>query len=195
MKHYCYKIINKLNQHYYIGRRSYAGEMIEEDTYFGSGKRLKDAIKKYGIENFEKIILEEFNDLEALIEAEKALITEKEVKDPNCYNIACGGHGGYTFYENRIYTHTEERKNKISIANKGRKRPDVSERFKNGLNQYWKGKTRSNEDRAKKSAAAKQNILLGKHAGTIMLTCPHCGKTTNTGNAKRWHFDNCKAKA
>jgi hypothetical protein len=26
------------------------------------------------------------------------------------------------------------------------------------------------------------------------LTCPHCNITTNTGNAKRWHFDNCKEK-
>lgn len=24
------------------------------------------------------------------------------------------------------------------------------------------------------------------------LTCPHCGTTTNKGNAKRWHFNNCK---
>jgi len=24
------------------------------------------------------------------------------------------------------------------------------------------------------------------------LTCPHCGKVSNVGNAKRWHFDNCK---
>ena len=24
------------------------------------------------------------------------------------------------------------------------------------------------------------------------VTCPHCGKETNIGNAKRWHFDNCK---
>lgn len=27
-----------------------------------------------------------------------------------------------------------------------------------------------------------------------MLTCPHCGKTTNVGNANRWHFDKCKTK-
>ena len=24
------------------------------------------------------------------------------------------------------------------------------------------------------------------------LTCPHCGKVANIGNAKRWHFGNCK---
>lgn len=26
----------------------------------------------------------------------------------------------------------------------------------------------------------------------IKLTCHHCGITSNTGNIKRWHLDNCK---
>jgi hypothetical protein len=26
------------------------------------------------------------------------------------------------------------------------------------------------------------------------LTCPHCSKIANKGNALRWHFDNCKFK-
>jgi hypothetical protein len=26
------------------------------------------------------------------------------------------------------------------------------------------------------------------------MTCPHCNKTTNVGNAKRWHFNKCKEK-
>ena len=26
------------------------------------------------------------------------------------------------------------------------------------------------------------------------MTCPHCGKTANGPNYKRWHGDNCKAK-
>ena len=27
-----------------------------------------------------------------------------------------------------------------------------------------------------------------------ILTCPHCSKTGNVGNMKRWHFDNCGNK-
>jgi hypothetical protein len=27
-----------------------------------------------------------------------------------------------------------------------------------------------------------------------MLECPHCNKTGNYGNMKRWHFENCKWK-
>jgi hypothetical protein len=29
---------------------------------------------------------------------------------------------------------------------------------------------------------------------TKPTTCPHCNFTTTLGNAKRWHFDNCKVK-
>lgn len=35
------------------------------------------------------------------------------------------------------------------------------------------------------------------HVATLnkkLLTCPHCGKESNAGNAKRWHFDNCGKK-
>ena len=28
----------------------------------------------------------------------------------------------------------------------------------------------------------------------MKLKCPHCGSITTPGNAKRWHFDNCKLK-
>ena len=29
---------------------------------------------------------------------------------------------------------------------------------------------------------------------SLCVTCPHCGYTTSPGNAKRWHFENCKTK-
>ena len=28
----------------------------------------------------------------------------------------------------------------------------------------------------------------------LQVTCPHCGFTTNQGNANRWHLDKCKHK-
>ena len=27
-----------------------------------------------------------------------------------------------------------------------------------------------------------------------LVECPYCGKKTQAGMAKRWHFDNCKIK-
>lgn len=195
MKHYTYKITNNLNGKYYLGRRTNKDEILEQDTYFGSGKRLKLAIKKYGIENFTKEILERFETYEELIEAEKRLITEEIIADPNCYNMALGGHGGYTYYADRVFNHTDETKEKISIANKGRPRPDARETAINcGLNKFWNGRARSEQDKHNKSIAAKRNAALGINPFSQKIKCPHCNKETDTGNAKRWHFDRCKER-
>ena len=58
MYHYFYKIINKLNNHYYYGIHSTDNL---NDGYMGSGRNLRRAINKYGIENFEKEIIKFFD--------------------------------------------------------------------------------------------------------------------------------------
>ncbi len=196
MRHYTYKIVNKINNHYYYGRRSYEGEVIEQDTYYGSGKRLKLAFKKYGIENFSKIILQEYETYEELVDAEKKLISEFEVNDVDCYNLSYGGHGGYTYYADRVYKASDESKLKISKANTGRKRPDLVIRHKNDTSwtHYWDGKKRSDSDKASKSIAAKNNMITGANAFAQQLICPHCSKEGSKPNMIRWHFDNCKDK-
>lgn len=40
----------------------------------------------------------------------------------------------------------------------------------------------------------KRRSLHTKELNSKTLTCPHCGTVSNVGNAKRWHFDNCKHK-
>jgi hypothetical protein len=89
--HYLYKTTNLINGKYYYGMHS-TNKM--EDGYLGSGKYLWYAIKKYGIENFKLEILEFFDTREALVEAEKILVTELQVKDSNCMNLKPGGKGG-----------------------------------------------------------------------------------------------------
>ena len=86
--HYFYKITNNLNSHYYYGIHS---TNYLNDGYMGSGKRLKYAYEKYGIENFTKEILEFFDTREDAAKHEAEIVNEVLIKDNNCYNIVLGG--------------------------------------------------------------------------------------------------------
>jgi hypothetical protein len=95
---YFYKITNNINNKYYFGVHSTDNL---EDGYMGSGKRLRIAYKKYGIENFTKEILKEFDSYLEALEYESDIVTEKLVNDYNCYNMKIGGSGGNKWvYEN-----------------------------------------------------------------------------------------------
>ena len=61
----------------------------------GSGKLLRYAIEKYGVQNFKKEILEECENLQQLNDREKYWIAQTNaVIDPLSYNLAGGGDGG-----------------------------------------------------------------------------------------------------
>lgn len=79
--------------------------------------------------------------------------------------------------------------------NKGRIRSDVSKRnYDTNMHMWWLGKKRSKSDRLAKQQAAFKTLEDGTHPSKQLLTCPHCYITMGIGNAKRWHFDNCKEK-
>ena len=81
-----YKTTNLLNGKSYVGQQSTNDEM-----YLGSGKILKLAIKKYGVENFKKEIIEECLTREELNKREIYWIKKLNP----VYNIHEGGYGGY----------------------------------------------------------------------------------------------------
>lgn len=85
-----YKIINKINGRWYIGKHN-----GKDPNYMGSGKLLKQAQNKYGVKNFEKIILETVDSEQKLNEREQYWIAKTNaVNDPQSYNLAHGGEGG-----------------------------------------------------------------------------------------------------
>jgi len=87
---YIYKIINKINGRWYIGKTN--GKV---PNYMGSGKILKQAYKKYGIDSFEKIIIEECSSEDELNEREIFWINSTNAtSDPMSYNLVEGGSGG-----------------------------------------------------------------------------------------------------
>lgn len=95
MFHYVYEITNLINGKKYIGKRSCKCPVIE-DRYMGSGTALKNAFKKYGMNNFSKKIIMLCDTEEEAYKNERRLIESiKAYSDKNYYNIASGGEGGF----------------------------------------------------------------------------------------------------
>ena len=101
MKHYLiYQIRNNLNGKIYIGKHE---TFNVDDDYFGSGKYLKRAIKKYGLENFTKTILIELQNVEEMNLLEKMVVTPEFCAREDVYNINVGGDGGWQYNNNPIH--------------------------------------------------------------------------------------------
>jgi len=91
----------------YIGK-----DKNNNPKYLGSGTDLKNAIKEYGRDNFEKIILEYCLNIEELIQKESYWLQKYDVENnPNFYNKTNKPFGNSGL--------SEETKNKISKALKG----------------------------------------------------------------------------
>lgn len=97
---YIYKTTCTVTGRYYIGMHATANI---DDGYLGSGKRLRNSIRKHGKENHVREILEFLPTKEQLIEREKEIITSEMLCDEQCMNIMSGGTGGYISVELQKY--------------------------------------------------------------------------------------------
>lgn len=61
----------------------------------GSGLIIKRAIKKYGVENFEKTIIHTCSSKEEMNKKEAELVNEEFLSRNDVYNIKLGGNGGW----------------------------------------------------------------------------------------------------
>lgn len=173
-----YKATNKLNRKIYIGQTSKSLEerklTHKNRAKFGSTYHFHNAIRKYGFDAFEWVILE--NDIK-----NKNKLDELEIKYikkfnsiKNGYNISTGGGGGDTLTNN---PNRKEILKKMSEKQKGRKMKkavkekwykkmyiDNPDRFK-GVNNPMYGKKLSDERKKQISEQQKGRIspMKGKH--------------------------------
>lgn len=83
----------------------------------------------------------------------------------------------------------------ISKKIKGKAKPDgfgekISKARKGKPNLKALGAPRPNHSKTMKDPSRNKGAQFMRET----LTCPHCGKTSNGPNYKRWHGDNCKMK-
>ena len=68
----------------------------------GSGTVLRHSIRKYGVENHSKEILEYLPCREELAKREHEIVNKELISDGKCMNLKEGGHGGFSSEEHRI---------------------------------------------------------------------------------------------
>lgn len=216
---YCIK--NRINDKVYVGITSKTLKCRfswhVRDSKAGKPKKLYDAMRELGYENFF---------VELLTECDPSVVKQTEEHYINMFNSYENGYNGSKL-SGGVHDHTEETRKKLSEKAKGRvTSSEVKQKISNSTKETWakkteqelkefgdkmrainsgrvhseeqnirhsqimRGRKHSQETIAKMSASRKGRIL----AKVIEQTCPHCGKS-GKGNAMiRWHFDNCKDK-
>lgn len=121
--HFVYKTVCKSNGKYYIGKHSTSNL---DDGYLGSGKLLKQALKKYSKENFVREILCFCSSEEEVYLKEHEIVTQEVVDDEMSYNMKLGGEGGQKIYSSEeVKERKKETDRKYYLAHKDRCREAV----------------------------------------------------------------------
>lgn len=126
----------------------------------GSGKKIRSSLRKYGVDNHTKEILEFCDSREKLILKEINWITGDILSDPLCMNLMNGGTGGFISEEQQRHRSScgaQGRINRLVIdeeyAERERKRSSeiMKQNHKAGKMRYdtFKGKTHSEETKEK----------------------------------------------
>ncbi len=152
-----YKITNTINLKAYIGQTIYSLEerWSQHNSKSSGCVAIASALLKYGKENFTIEIMAICNSLEELNKKESQFIKEQNTISPYGYNLTSGGEGK---------TLTQEVKDKISKANKGRVH---SEAFRQMRKDIQTGKSPSEETKIKMSAAASGKSKSDTHRANI----------------------------
>jgi group I intron endonuclease len=167
-----YRTTNLINQKFYIGKDTH-----NNPNYYGSGKKMKLAIKKYGKENFKKEILEICETKEQLNEREKYWIEKLNAINEG-YNISLGGDGGDTISNNpkkREIAKIHSEKMKMEKFNKKKGTKVVKLKKRDDSN--WVNPNKGKVSPLKGKSTGKKGIPNPTHSEWMKKNNPFKGKT------------------
>jgi hypothetical protein len=186
-----YKTTNITNGKHYIGKHQ---TKDLDDGYFGSGKLLKRAIKKYGKDNFYKEVLHICSTEKEMNLREKILV----VPDPEIsYNLCSGGQGGFGYINDNDlggtfgYKHNQE--SLFKIKEKALSRIEHhsyllecrNKKFPNGTNGFL-GKKHTEETKIKIGLANKKFGENNSQYGTCWITNGQDNKKIKKNELDNW---------
>ncbi len=131
-----YKTTNLINGKIYIGQ-----DTNNDPNYIGSGKIIKEAIRKYGKCNFSKEILEKCDSIQSLNEREIYWISFYDSTNNQIgYNILKGGLGSAGFKQSEEVVIKIKENNKSDKFREIMSSPEVSEKISQGQKNSTKKK-------------------------------------------------------
>lgn len=198
--HFIYRTTCIINGKFYIGMHSTSNL---DDSYMGSGDRVKNSIRYHGKKNHKIEILEFLDDRISLKDREKEIINEEFLKDPMCMNIALGGEGGLFSKEHAKKFHAAGGKKVWQIFSKihqSKMKEDLEykERFCESIRKSWEngqkgfgGKSHSDSTKKKMSVeASKRTGNKNSQFGSRWITNGTLNKKIKKDSEipKGWYF-------
>jgi|688.fasta_scaffold467146_2 group I intron endonuclease len=186
-----YKTTNLINGKFYIGKDKH-----NNPKYFGSGKILKQALKKYGVENFTKEIIEECSDEKCWLEREIYWIQYYDSIN-NGYNIASGGNGGDTISNNpnkELIGKRHSEKMKDPLVNKNKAKGRVV-KLKKKDDHNWVNPRLGKPSPLIGRTTGKKGIPNPKHSEWMKENNPFKGKTHSDEHKLKLKESNSKPKS
>lgn len=143
-----YGLRNKINGKWYVGQSLNVKKRWRKYRRYDckSQRKLLGAMKKYGIDSFDMVLLEECDGVSWILDYREMYWIRHYDSIENGYNIREGGSHGKMSLESR---------KRMSVAGKGKKKPSRSADYLEHMRMAQMGKKQSEETKRKRSLAMK----------------------------------------